>query len=203
MSTLQTQLVKKTAIIESGDFNLSANRYLEKVEINSIFPAVLLFEHAEFLRGTSKSKKDFMEGEIPVVAGGMQPAYYCNESNRDENMITISSSGANAGFVNFYSQKIFASDCFTVNANKEVLNQKFLYNILKVRQDEIFNMQTGGGQPHVYIKNFDQFKIPLPPLEIQEQIVKEIESFENQIKINKKENIELEKKINDKIKELF
>ena len=40
MSTLQNNLVKKTAIIESGDFNLSAARYLEKVEINSVYEVV-------------------------------------------------------------------------------------------------------------------------------------------------------------------
>jgi type I restriction enzyme M protein len=39
-------------------------------------------------------------------------------------------------------------------------------------------MQDGGGQPHIYPKNFDTWEIPLPPLEIQEQIVKEIEGYQ-------------------------
>ena len=55
----------------------------------------------------------------------MQPAYYCNESNRDENIITISSSGANAGFVNYYTEKIFATDCFTIESNPDSLSQEF------------------------------------------------------------------------------
>ena len=39
-------------------------------------------------------------------------------------------------------------------------------------------MQEGGGQPHIYPKHFDNWDIPLPPLEIQEQIVKEIEGYQ-------------------------
>ena len=45
---MQTQLVKKTAIIESGDFNLSASRYLEKIEINSDFQIVKLNEVIDY-----------------------------------------------------------------------------------------------------------------------------------------------------------
>ena len=35
-------------------------------------------------------------------------------SNRPANVITVSGSGANAGFVNFWPIPIFASDCSTI-----------------------------------------------------------------------------------------
>jgi type I restriction enzyme M protein len=170
--------VSKLKLSQSKDFSLSSNKYKEVDLISSTFDLVNIKDHADFKRGTSKSKKDLIEGKIPVVAGGMQPAYYCNESNRDENIITISSSGANAGFVNFYTEKIFATDCFTIESNPNSLNQEFLFRILKGRQKDIFEMQSGAAQPHVYARDFDNFIIPLPSLEVQQEIVDELEGYQ-------------------------
>jgi type I restriction enzyme M protein len=170
--------VSKLKLLQSKDYSFSSNKYKEVDLISSTFDLVNIKDHAEFKRGTSKSKKDLIEGKIPVIAGGMQPAYYCNESNRDENIITLSSSGANAGFVNFYTEKIFATDCFTIESNPNSLDQKFLFRMLKGRQEDIFNMQTGGAQPHVYARDFDNYIIPLPPLEVQQEIVDELEGYQ-------------------------
>ena len=170
--------VSKSELLQSKDFSFSANKYKEVDLISSNFDLVNIKDYAEFKRGTSKSNKDFLEGKIPVVAGGKQPAYYCNESNRNENIITVSSSGANAGYVNFYTEKIFATDCFTIESNPNSLDQKFLFRMLKGRQEHIFDMQTGGGQPHVYSKDFDNFIIPLPPLETQQEIVDELDGYQ-------------------------
>ena len=53
-------------------------------------------------RGTTITKKQTIKGEIPVVGGGMKPTYYHNKANREALTVTISSSGASAGFVNFW-----------------------------------------------------------------------------------------------------
>ena len=90
-------------------------------------------------------------------------------------MITVSSSGAYAGFVSFHDHPIFASDCFTVVSKDSNLNQKFLFHLLKSKQQTIYQMQTGGGQPHVYVRDFDDFEIPLPPIALQQNIVDELE----------------------------
>ena len=50
---------------------------------------------------------------------------------------------------------------------------------MKGKQEDIYKLQTGGGQPHVYPKDLIPYKIPLPPLEIQERIVEEIENYQN------------------------
>ena len=51
-------------------------------------------------KGKSITKKTIIEGDVPVVAGGLTPAYYHNQFNVEAPVITISASGANAGFVN-------------------------------------------------------------------------------------------------------
>ena len=54
-----------------------------------------------------------------------------------------------------------------------------MYYLLKGKQNEIYSLQQGGGQPHVYPKELEVFQIPLPPLEIQQQIVAELDGYQN------------------------
>jgi type I restriction enzyme M protein len=172
-------LVEKEKVLQNNAVVLSGDRYVKGEVAQTEFECVKLTEIVEFKRGTSITKKDVTVGDIPVIAGGQQPAYYHNKSNRDAGAITISSSGAYAGFVSYHNYPIFASDCFTAaSKSKEILIDKYLFHILKCKQNEIYELQEGGGQPHVYPKHFENWEIPLPPLEIQEQIVKEIEGYQ-------------------------
>jgi type I restriction enzyme M protein len=164
--------------IQQKDFSLSGNAYKSTFSFSSDYPKVLLTEVASLQRGTTITKKDITEGNIPVIAGGQKPAYFHNQSNRDPQTITISSSGAYAGFVSFHDYPIFASDCFTVVSKDSNLNQRFLFHLLKSKQQIIYQMQTGGGQPHVYARDFEDFEIPLPPIEVQQQIVDELEGYQ-------------------------
>jgi len=169
--------VSKSKLLQSRDYSLEANKYREVNQARSSFDLVKIKEYADFQRGTSKSKKDLQEGTIPVIAGGQKPSMFCNQSNREKNSITISSSG-NAGYVWFHDYPIFATDCFTINSKSQDLNQIFLYYLLKSKQEYIYSLQTGGVIKHVYARDFDNFTIPLPPLEIQQEIVQELEGYQ-------------------------
>jgi len=169
--------VKKEEIFKN-DCSLNYSSYKNDELINSNYKLVLLKEYADLKRGTSITKKDITDGDIPVIAGGQKPAYFHNKSNRSSNCITVSSSGAYAGYVAFHTNPIFASDCFTIEKNSPDLNQKFLFYLLKFKQELIYSFQTGGGQPHVYAKDFDKFKIPLPSIETQNQIVEELDGYQ-------------------------
>jgi len=173
-------LVERTTILNNKDIGLSADRYFVGDKLtHSEYDVVNINDYCDFKRGTSITKKNVTEGEIPVIAGGQQAAYYHNVANRPANTITVSSSGAYAGFVNFHNRPIFASDCFTISPkNESELNAKYLFHILKSKQQEIYSYQEGGGQPHIYPKHFENFEIPLPPLEVQQQIVAEIEGYQ-------------------------
>ncbi|MDB2475469.1 N-6 DNA methylase [Paracoccaceae bacterium] len=171
------QAIEKSEI-QKKDFNLSVPSYKSISTFRSSYPKKLLVDFTTLQRGTTITKKEVTEGGIPVIAGGQKPAYFHNKSNRDSGAITISSSGAYAGFVSFHEQPIFASDCFTVISKDENLNQKFLFHLLKFKQQSIYQMQTGGGQPHVYARDFDKFEIPLPTIEVQQQIVAELEGYQ-------------------------
>lgn len=167
------------------------------------FEVVKVTDYAKFQRGTSVTKKDVKDGNIPVIAGGQKPAYFHNQENREANSITISSSGAYAGFVSFHPYPIFASDCFTATSKTQNLNQKFLFYLLKSRQEEIYDMQSGGAQPHVYIRDFSDFEISLPPIKIQQKIVEEMNRYEKIVEGNR-ELIEIyTQKIQDRISKVW
>lgn len=142
-----------------------------------------------FEKGKSITKQQTQNGNIPVVAGGIDFAYLHNVANRKANVITISASGANAGFVNFWDKPIWASDCSTIQSNDEkTISIRYIYEELKALQKVVYDLQKGNAQPHVYIDDIKKIRIPLPPLDIQQKIVDEIEEIE-------KKNLVLEKNI--------
>ena len=163
--------------IEKSDFTLSKMRYSSKLEVNSSFKVVPLTEYVLFQKGTSITKKQTTPGDFPVIAGGKKPAYSHNVYNRKKNSITIASSGT-AGYVDFHEKPIFASDCFTIESNSKQLEQKFLYYLLKFKQEHIYSFKLGGVQPHVYEKSFYSFQIPLPTIEIQKEVVRELDGYQ-------------------------
>ncbi|MBT8610179.1 hypothetical protein G6660_09035 [Polynucleobacter paneuropaeus] len=129
-------------------------------------------------RGTTITQKEAIEGEIPVVAGGLKPTYYHNQANRLGNTITISGSGANAGFVNFWNQPIFASDCSTVEVINNKLDITYVYYFLLSKQQYIYNeLRSGAAQPHVYGKDIAKIVISIPSLPIQQKIVAKLDAI--------------------------
>nr|WP_228279178.1 restriction endonuclease subunit S [Acinetobacter indicus] len=121
-------------------------------------------------RGSTITKNQVKAGNIPVVAGGKTSTISHNEANRDANTITVSASGASAGFVNFWQVPIFASDCSTVEVINELADINYVYYFLKFKQDYLYSLQAGAAQPHVYAKDIAKIEIPLPPLAEQRRI---------------------------------
>ena len=84
----------------------------ENMEIDNGIPTGwhmgTLGEIVEFRRGKTITKAQVKEGNVPVVAGGLEPAYYHNEANTKAPVITVSGSGANAGFSRMYHEDVFA-----------------------------------------------------------------------------------------------
>lgn len=109
-------------------------------------------------RGEVLSAAEMNTGVFPVIAAGTEPAGHCDKYNRNPMTISVSGSGANAGFVAFHKNRIFATDCFTIGASEEY-DVEFIYYVLKMRQKEIFKLQTGGAQPHVYPRDLSSMSV--------------------------------------------
>ena len=127
-------------------------------------------EEIEIKNGSMLKSSEYEPGNVPVIAGGVSAAGYHSKANRPSNTITISGSGANAGFVNFFEEPIFASDCSTINEQKSIY-VKYLYYALLLKQPEIYKCQAGGAQPHIHAKDIKDIVIPMPTLKDEQVAV--------------------------------
>ena len=132
---------------------------------------------AELKRGEAVTRKEVVEGQVPVIAGGREPAYYIDRSNRQGETIVIAGSGAYAGFVSFWDEPIFVSDAFSIVVDRSVLQPRFVYHWLSGRQEAIHALKSGGGVPHVYPKDVAKLRCPVPPQEVQREIVRILDEF--------------------------
>ena len=115
----------------------------------------------EVTKGRNITKNSAKDGSVPVVAGGLSPAYYHDTTNAVGPVITISASGANAGYVNLYYEDIWASDCSYISSTSTD-RLYYLYLLLKSKQKEVFGFQKGAAQPHVYPKDLKRLPLLAP-----------------------------------------
>ena len=134
-------------------------------------------EHCMILRGEYITKKESRPGNVPVILGGQEPAYYIDRANHTGKAIVISRSGASAGFVSYWDEPIFATDGFIIETDSQ-LEIRYLYHWLKDRQSELNQMKKGGGVPHITGANLASLKPPLPPLVEQRRIVSILDRFD-------------------------
>ncbi len=123
---------------------------------------VKLGDVCEFKRGKMITKKDLVDGEFPVIGGGLTPMGYHNVSNRDAYTTLISQSGENAGHISRYTSPVWASDCFSVTSER--MNMDFLYYSMKQIQEDIHFLKTGTAQPHIYPSSIESLTLPIPSL---------------------------------------
>ena len=152
-------------------------RAKKKLSFNRNFNVIKLGKVAIIKKGKSITTTQRKEGNIKVVAGGRDYAYLHNEANRTADVITISASGAYAGFVNYWDEPIFASDCNTVQGDDK-MQTLFLYNYLVSIQDYIYTLQRGAAQPHVYSEDIANIPIPDVNRDIQAKIVSECDAID-------------------------
>ena len=201
MSSLQTQLVKKTAIIESGDFNLSAPRYLEKIEINSIFDFVTIGEACNIINGSTPKKDNNLfwdNGSIPwfTIDDIRKQGYKINETSKYTTKFALDNTSlkliprnttlicctASVGVCAYNEIELTTNQQFNaliINEDyQSKLDSKFLFWISTNLKDELLRLSGKTSFDFISGKNLKKISIPLPPLEIQEQIVKEIEGYQ-------------------------
>ncbi|GAA8937748.1 restriction endonuclease subunit S [Helicobacter pylori] len=138
-----------------------------------------LGEVINILKGKQLNKELLLDyGEYPVMNGGIHASGYWNEYNTDYPKIIISQGGASAGYVNYMISKFWAgAHCYTIELNSKKLNYKYLYYFLKNSQIILMKSQLGAGIPALNKADIETLTIPIPPLEIQQEIVKILDAF--------------------------
>lgn len=217
-------MVKKEKIAESGDYNLSGDRYKRTTVYNSKWDFVELLEIADIGSGNSapQGEKYFKNGKYPFYrtsdVGKVHISTNLNQSNDyvnelavkekklhlfPKNTILFPKSGAST-FLNhrvmISKEGYVSSHLATIIPNEKKICPLFLfYLLLKIDAKTLTPDQA---YPSLKISKIQKIKIPLPPLEIQEQIVTELDSYQKIINGAKQvvENYKLTFKIDPKWK---
>ncbi|MGL2405831.1 restriction endonuclease subunit S [Helicobacter pylori] len=120
------------------------------------------------------------KGMYPVINSGRDLYGYYHDFNNDGENITIASRGEYAGFINYFNEKFFAGGLcypYKVKDTNELLT-KFLYFYLKTNEIQIMeNLVFRGSIPALNKADIETLTIPIPPLEIQQEIVKILDAF--------------------------
>ena len=130
------------------------------------------------LRGKRLTKDKLSEeNSIPVYHGGIEPLGYYGKANRPANMVMIINVGASAGTVAYSDKEFWSSDgCFCIDKNEE-MDDRYLYHYLKNNEYYFMSKVRKAGIPTLDNFIVEEFKIPVPPLEVQREIVHILDSF--------------------------
>ena len=186
---IQAEIVRILDTFTALTAELTAELSDRKKQYNYYRNRLLTFEEGEvewktlgeigkILRGTAITAKEANSGDYPVVGNAPSHNYFHDQSNRIGETIVIARSGVYAGIVSYWDIPIFLTDAFSIHPDNNVLSSKFLYYALKKDQTKIHNMSKGAGVPHVRAKEFESYKVPVPPLEEQARIVALLDKFD-------------------------
>lgn len=145
-----------------------------------------LSEVCEFRRGKNITSSEMQDGAIPVISAGLNPSGVHTEANVHGTSVTMSSSGANAGFIAIHYSDIWAADCsYIEDASTPYIY--YVYELLNNIRSVISNFQRGAAQPHVYPKDINCIKLIIPSEELRKKanerfmvLHKEIANFQKQ-----------------------
>ena len=198
-------IVGKTKIAEGGEYNLSGERYRETTRISSKFPFVPIGEicivnpRKSELASISMDAtvsfvpmSDLNENQITFVAKeqrllGQVGASYTYFADNDVllSKVTPCFENGKAGIARNLKNCIGfgSSEFYVIRASEKVLSEWVYYCVTRpsFRQAGIDNMTGTGGLQRVPRKFIENFEIPLPPLEVQREIVAEIEGYQRVI----------------------
>lgn len=174
------RLASKNAIAETGDYNLTGERYKEVTEIkNQKWEMVELKEVATIDWGnTNLTKSSYTEnGEyLGVSATGLDGRM--DHFEHEVGVTVLSAIGANCGKIFYPTEKFTAiKNTITFTPDKTKINPKYLFYVMK---DNTLS-RRGAGQPFMAKGDVEKYKIPLPPLSVQQEIVEQIEVKQNAI----------------------
>ena len=113
----------------------------------------------------------------PVYQNALKPLGYYTDKNRNANSVFVIGAGA-AGEIGYsYVDYWAADDCFTFVCDDK-LNQRYLYFLLMSKQAYLKNNVRKSSIPRLPRIALENMEIPVPPLSVQENIVKILDRFD-------------------------
>jgi len=156
----------------SCSFDMRRYQEVKAVANPAGFPMVKLEDIVYHTNGKTLSSVEKLEGgKYDVMGGGMTYIGKTDKFNREGNTISISKSGASAGFIAFHSQRYWAGDCLTIVPKDASCDIKYLYYFMKLNSHLTMSTTSGSTIPHCKWDDIHKISISLPPIETQQEIV--------------------------------
>ena len=116
-------------------------------------------------------------GQYPVYQNSLQPLGFYDDQNCRAYMTFVIAAGA-AGEIGFSDIEFWAADdCYYFDCPQEILHDKFLYYFLLSERHQLTSQIRKASVPRLGRVSIEKIKIPVPPLETQQKIVKILDKF--------------------------
>lgn len=172
--------VTKKEIAESGDYTLTGERYRIFETVNNTYPLLSLGELVDLNFGERITKKEHSGDKYPVYGGGGE-SFRTDKYNREDEYV-ISRFAMSAECVRYVKGQFWMLDSggtFSIAEKyKSQLTKEYVGRILLSIQDRIYDCARGGAQKNLDTNQIKSLKIPLPPIEVQREIVAELDRYQ-------------------------
>ena len=169
--------VSRDKIRKSDNYNLSGSRYREVIERPSKWPMVKLGDVCKIYQPKTISQKEMEVSGKYIVFGANGPIGRYGKYNHEESEVLVTCRGATCGTVNKSKPKSWITgNAMVIKPETKKLNKNYLFYLLK--GSDLSCTISGSAQPQITRQSLSPFKIPLPPLDVQKELVSEVEAYQ-------------------------
>jgi len=201
---LNAHIVAKSEISSTDEYNLSGDKYkISGNKKNSKYNMVSLGEVCDLYQPQTISATEFKsDGKYKVFGANGIIGYY-DRYNHEDPEVLITCRGATCGTINYSEAKSWITGNAMVAKPKDetILLKDFLHYLLKAT--DLSSVITGAAQPQITRASLSPFKIPIPPVEIQQQIIQKSNSYQEEINKHKTQIESLITSIKSEIQNLW
>ena len=137
-----------------------------------------------------------VKGKYYVMNGGITPSGYYDQCNTPANTISISEGGNSCGYVQYNKSSFWSGGhCYTLQDISSGVETQYLFHYLKRYESNIMKLRIGTGLPNIQKKDLENFRIVLPPSNVQKEIATCLTAIEHKIlvEINWLDSVQKEK----------
>ena len=127
------------------------------------------------------------KGKYYVMNGGITPSGYYDQCNTPANTISVSEGGNSCGYVQYNKSSFWSGGhCYTLQDITSGVDTQYLFHYLKRYESNIMNLRIGTGLPNIQKKDLENFRIALPPSNVQKEISTCLTAIEDKIMVEVK-----------------
>ena len=196
ISLLDERIATQNKIIE--DLKILKSAIAETVFNNMKGHLTNLSAICNIVKGKQVNGEELSEkGKYYVMNGGITPSGYYDQYNTPANTISISEGGNSCGYVQYNKSSFWSGGhCYTLQDICSGVEPQYLFHYLKRYESNIMKLRIGTGLPNIQKKDLENFRIELPPSNVQKEIATCLTAIEHKIlvEINWLDSVQKEKK---------